>query len=286
MSRRAPWLPSILALVLVSCTGSSASPSTRATAEAGRADVGGYELAYQCQGTGGPTVVLEAGYGTGGTDAFFDFMPQLSGLRVCTYDRAGTGASDPRPASLEPVTGVTFALELHTLLTAIHEPGPYILVGHSFGGLLARSYATVYPDDVIGMVLIDATSEPEIPVYRRMHAGPWIDRTSRVNIDDIVARLRGAPNLDWKPLIVITAGIQEDKWLKRVPRLEARAQARLATMSLNAEHVVAVDSGHFVQDQDPSLVVEAIREVVASAVAAAPLPPCGETFPALGGRCL
>jgi pimeloyl-ACP methyl ester carboxylesterase len=276
--------------VLTACTSGAASTSTSssdpAASSAGRVDVGGYELDYACQGAGRPTVVLEAGYGTGGTSAFFDLVPLLAAsMRVCTYDRAGTGTSDPRPASLEPVTGRTYARELHRLLVAIDEPPPYVMVGHSFGGLLVRTFAASYPREVSGMVLIDASSEPEIPIYQRMHAGAWIDRTSRVDIDAIVNQLRTAPSLGSMPLVVITAGILEDEWLKRVPREEARAQARLATLSTDAQHILAVGSGHFIQDENPVLVIAAIREVVEAAASGRPLAPCGSAVTSHHGRC-
>jgi hypothetical protein len=85
------------------------------------------------------------------------------------------------------------------------------------------------------MILIDASSEPEIAVYDRLHAGPWIDGTvqpalnQRINIHATVRELERAPRLGAMPLIVITAGILQDRWLKTVPKLEAGAQVRLAS---------------------------------------------------------
>lgn len=277
-------LPMLVMLAATSCAGGgsvSRSPGASGSPAmlAGRADVGGYELSYQCMGSGGPTVILEAGYGTGGTGAFMDIQPDIAAAthtRTCTYDRAGTSTSDPRPASDEPVTGERYAAELQALMDSIGVGPPYVLVGHSFGGMIVRSFAAVHPDEVVGIVLIDASSEPEIAVYRRFHAGAWVDHTSPVAIDAMVSQLRAAPSLGSMPLLVITADELEDRWLRKVPDKEAAFQARLRRLSDNATQVIAGGSGHFVQDEDPALVLEAIREVVVAARDHTALPACAE----------
>jgi pimeloyl-ACP methyl ester carboxylesterase len=117
-------------------------------------DVGGSQLNIHCIGEGSPTVVLEAA--AAATSAHWSWVqPDVAtATRVCTYDRAGMGWSDPGP---KPRDGRQIATELHTLLTRAKIPGPYVLVGHSFGGLYVRTYAAEYPDEVAGMVLVDAT---------------------------------------------------------------------------------------------------------------------------------
>ena len=282
----------LLALMLGAAACSSKTPtgpsiSVSPSVSSGKIDVGGYSLFYQCIGSGSPTVILEAGYGTGGTSEFFEFMPKVASIaHVCTYDRAGTGVSDPRPVSMNPVDGTRMASELHALLAGIGVGPPYVVVGHSFGGMIVRAFASTYPGDVTGMVLIDASSEPEIPVYRRMHAGAWIDHTSRVDIDAMVSQALHAPSLGSMPLVVITAAVEDsDPFLARVPGLERAFQARLARLSTNSTHVLAVGSGHFIHRENPDLVLEAIREVVGAARAGSPLPPCSQAFPALHGRC-
>ncbi len=123
-------------------------------------DVGGYRLHLYCLGQnidGRPTVILETGLG--GSAASSDWawiQPQVAKVtRVCAYDRAGLGWSDPGPG---PRDAQHIAAELHALLQNSHTPGPYVLAGWSFGGLYVRAYANQYPEDVAGLVLIDSSS--------------------------------------------------------------------------------------------------------------------------------
>src|SRR5688572_18652132 len=239
MPRTAPLV--VLAVIgLVACgSGGPAMPSPSPTPTDGRADVGGFELAYDCRGDGEPTVILEAGLGAAGTEEFFGFIDRVATIsRVCTYDRAGTGLSDDRPDGLHVTAGL-MAGELHRLLEAIGETEPVVLVGHSYGGMPVRAYEGAHPTGVAGMVLIDVSSEPEVPVYERLDAGPWIDGTDRIDIHSTVRELQAAGDIAEIPLIVVTAGIIEDEWLATVPILAARAQARLAGLSSNAIQVVA-----------------------------------------------
>jgi len=119
-------------------------------------DVGGYRLHIQCVGLGTPTVVLDAGLG--GTSLDWSLVQTEIGQtsRVCAYDRAGMGWSDSGP---QPRTPGQIARELHTLLINAGIAGPYVLVGHSLAGKNVRMFALLYPDQVAGMVLIDARSE-------------------------------------------------------------------------------------------------------------------------------
>jgi len=284
----------VAALGLTSCGGGEATPSpsrspgVSASPEptGGRADVGGYELAHACHGEGEPTVILEAGLGAAGTSEFFGFIDQVSdGSRVCTYDRAGTGGSSERPAG-EHVTAALMAEELHRLLEALEIKPPVVLVGHSYGGMPVRAFEGAYPDEVAGMVLIDVSSEPEVPVYERLDAGPWIDGSDKIDIHTTVRELRAAGDLGDVPLIVVTAGIIEDEWLATVPELAARAQARLAGLSSNAFQVVAPDSGHFVHRESPDVVLAAIEEVVAAAGSDGTLTLCEDAFASIDATCV
>jgi pimeloyl-ACP methyl ester carboxylesterase len=123
-------------------------------------DVGGHRLHLHCTGSGSPTVVLEPGGGASSSDMAWIAPAVAQDTRVCVYDRAGRGWSDPVDG---PQDGAMIATDLHTLLHRAHVPGPYVLAGHSFGGLYVQIYAARYPDDVAGVVLLDSTAP---------HAGP------------------------------------------------------------------------------------------------------------------
>ena len=115
-------------------------------------DVGRYRLHIHCVGQGSPTVILEAAADMMSADWGW-IQPEIARhTRVCAYDRAGMGWSEPGP---QPRDARQVSAELHTLLTNAGIAGPYILVGHSAGGLYVRMYAARYPEEVVGMVLVD-----------------------------------------------------------------------------------------------------------------------------------
>ncbi len=119
-------------------------------------DLGGHKLHVYCTGHGSPAVVVETGLG----DFSFDWalvQMRVSGItRICTYDRAGYAWSDPGP---KPRTFAQINLELHDALEKLGEKGPFVLVGHSYGGPVVRSFAAVYPHDTAGLVLVDSAHE-------------------------------------------------------------------------------------------------------------------------------
>jgi pimeloyl-ACP methyl ester carboxylesterase len=131
-------------------------------------DIGGYRMHVYCVGQGSPTVVLDSGIG----DTWLSWrkvQPQVAEFtRVCSYDRAGMGWSDPSP---KPRNSGVIAAELHSLLHNAGISPPFVLVGHSFGGLNVRMYAAMYPTDAAGMALVDSTPDdmqrfpPELKNY-------------------------------------------------------------------------------------------------------------------------
>lgn len=131
-------------------------------------DVGGYTMHIHCLGSGSPTVVMEAGNNDFSVQWYL-LEPQIAEFtRVCVYDRAGLGWSDPSP---RPRTIQVMIDELHTLLKNANVPGPYVLVGHSFGGIILRAFARAYPAQAIGIVLVDSAHEEQfarVPALRRV----------------------------------------------------------------------------------------------------------------------
>jgi len=161
-SRGGRWLlyPVIVVLALASIGGGYETLGEAADAKAypmpGRLiDVGGHRLHLSCTGAGTPTVVLEPGAG-GMSSTLGWITPAVArDTRVCVYDRAGRGWSEPADSAQD---GAQIVTDLHTLLQRGHVPGPYVLAGHSFGGLYVLTFAARYPDEVAGMVLVDSTA--------------------------------------------------------------------------------------------------------------------------------
>ena len=149
----------VLALAGVTYQSIESRADARRHPEAGRlVDIGGYRLKINCSGTGSPTVVLEAGLGDVSIE-WNSVQPEIAHFaRVCSYDRAGYGGSDAGPM---PRTSAEIAKELHALLQNAGEAPPFLLVGHSFGGYNVRVFNGKYSDEVMGIVLADATQEDQ-----------------------------------------------------------------------------------------------------------------------------
>lgn len=144
------------AIALVFQRVSEARDATRFPAPGRFFDVGGRKLHLLCEGSGTQTVILEAG-GASSSSQWGPLQKQLAEFaHVCSYDRAGFGWSDPSPRQLSFEDS---ARDLKALLSAAEVEKPYILVGHSKGGLLVRTFARLFPGDVVGVVLLDATEE-------------------------------------------------------------------------------------------------------------------------------
>lgn len=159
---RTRWLiyPVFAALLLASLGGvyetvSGASDAGPYPMPGQLIDVGDHRLHLSCNGSGSPTVVLQAG-GTEMSSAFGWIAPAIAReTQVCVYDRAGRGWSEFTDT---PQDAIQISTDLHTLLTRGDVPGPYVLAGHSFGGLYVLTFAALYPDDVSGLILVDSTA--------------------------------------------------------------------------------------------------------------------------------
>ena len=197
-SRARVWLldPVLVILMLLALggvyerIGESTAPAVAMRGQL--VNVGPYRLHLECTGSGGPTVILEPG-GGGSAATMGLIAPAVArNTRVCVYDRAGRGWSD---FAASPPDGAQIATDLHTLLHRAHVPGPYVLAGHSFGGLYVRTYAAKYPDEVAGLVLIDSTAEhhsavsaPKAGSYSILkHATSLIATTSHVGLGWLLA---------------------------------------------------------------------------------------------------
>jgi len=249
-------------------------------------DIGGRRLAMTCTGAGSPAVILETGLGAESRDwaAVQDSISTVT--RVVRYDRANRGASDPAPG---PRTALDMVADLRRMLRAAEIDGPYLLVGHSFGGLIVRVYAQRHGDEVAGVVLADSMhrdqfdvfsplfpppSPAEPPVLGRIRAfwqGGWRSPDSTPEKIDLVASIRQdreVTSLGDVPLHVVAAGATmrqlapagigdalQEKWQS--------LQMDFLKLSTRAVHLLAPQSGHFVQRDAPQAVGDAIRAVIA-----------------------
>ncbi|MEO6142675.1 MAG: alpha/beta hydrolase [Dermatophilaceae bacterium] len=186
-SRARRWLlyPLIALLALASVSGGYETVREAMDANAypmpGRLiDVGGHRLHLHCTGSGSPTVVLQPGGGDFSSVMGWIAPAVASDTRVCVYDRAGRGWSEPADG---PQDAAKIATDLHTLLQRGDVPGPYVLAGHSFGGLYVLTYADRYPDEVAGMVLVDSTNPAKEadPGKARAYDGGSYDATGRLS---------------------------------------------------------------------------------------------------------
>lgn len=248
---------------LLAGVGPAGAARPQAPVIEGLFDVGGYRLYLRCTGRGSPTVVMDASLGadSGTWSAVEPLLARYT--RVCVYDRAGVGRSDPGPV---PRTSRTMADELTTLLHVAGVPGPYVLVGHSIAGfnvqLLAREHVGQM---VVGVVLIDATPPGFVAVVESI--GEPIpspeENPEGIDIRASAAEVLAAPPFPPVPLVVLTHGVPilppplEGPWQE----LQA-AQARL---SPEGRLIVARGAGHFIQDDQPRLVVRAVVQIVAEA---------------------
>lgn len=158
-------------------------------------DIGGFRLHLNCIGQGTPTVVMDAGGGA--SSITWGLIPSeiAKFTRVCTYDRAGLGWSDPNPRISR--TSQQSVDELHLLLTKAGINPPYILVGHSLGGVNMRLYASQYPENVVGLVLVDSSHEDQMTseIWKRTKMLSWLYQVLRVVSQVGMLRLIGQMNL-------------------------------------------------------------------------------------------
>lgn len=283
----------------------------------GLVDIGGRSLYLECRGQGSPTVILEAGL-DGRSDVWSRDNLRPSGertmvqpgvaafTRVCAYDRPGTlsevnpdlepdgpefypSRSDPVP---QPRTTRDLTADLHALLDAAGIPGPYVLAAHSAGGLVARLYASTYPDDVVGMVLIDTTNEnvwqhfknvltpaqwatfeagtlddsellAAYPEAERLWTAPLADTPS---VSQVRQARKDAP-IRPMPLVVLAHGIPFAAPFPGWPTdtmegIMLDSQRDLLTLAPDARLMIADRSGHNIHQDQPELVIDAIAQVV------------------------
>jgi len=263
--------------------------------------VRGYRLHLFCKGSAGPTVVIEQGAGEL-SRFWWPIQDEVSEFaRVCTYDRAGFGWSD---ATRQGRTIEDRAEDLHLLLGNAGVAGPYILVAHSYGGMIVRSYTTKYRSEVAGLVLVDTPEETSIfdrdvlDFYAKVRIancvaglaarfgilrllrnwapldryGFWLSGSEEYSAlcDDLASLERvpepqrsskAAGSLGALPVMVITHGQPFPGPFALLEKNWAQGQSHLAALSTDGALIVATNSNHMIQQDEPELILDAIRRM-------------------------
>jgi pimeloyl-ACP methyl ester carboxylesterase len=244
------------------------------------ANIGGNIFEYVTAGSGLPTIVLVNGSG-GPIEGWYKIFASLaeSGT-VFAYNRLGIGGSS-KPAA--PQTGDVMVSSLRALLRQAKLPLPYLLVGHSLGGLIVNLFARSFPGEVSAVVLLDATAPEDIGVMAKYQSA--VQRVVQKTLDTVLGKnefsetehaARTVELIDRAgpfpaiPLIVVTGGKLAMPWATAAPALAARAkhQRKLADLSPKGKQIIARQSGHFPQFTEPDVVLDAVREAMSLPVQA------------------
>jgi pimeloyl-ACP methyl ester carboxylesterase len=317
--------------------GAGAAPQDQRYTRPGQlVRVDNHRLNVYCVGSGSPTVVFDSGW-EDWAPAWAIVQPAVAQFtRACSYDRAGAGFSDPGPM---PRTSVRIADDLHAALHRAHIPGPYVLVGHSFGSYNTRTFLDRYPNEVAGLVLVDgedldvASPEDRLADHKRFagilaelrrcraalaagrplpRLGPGNDapdcsqqffrgipermfspelnaailqiaRTKLALYDEVISEMEQMPadetylqthrhTLGSRPVRILTAQNHHYDTPKTPPALHRKhladerklaiTQARWLSLSTDSKQIFAYRSGHYIELDQPDIVIDAIRDVV------------------------
>jgi pimeloyl-ACP methyl ester carboxylesterase len=268
----------------------ASAPSAEPVPGFASVDIGGRSLRYKCFGEGTPTVLIEPGGGVSLETVFsWDrpigwavIVPQVSKVtHVCVYDRAGLGRSDPAPV---PRTSLDVAKDLHALLERAHIAPPYVIAGQSFGGMNARMFASLHPQTIAGIVLVDSSHPDTYPEVAKVlpppqpgeskflqgwRNGPDLSKTREwVDLKANGDLVRATSGFGDKPLVVLTQSpdwndpFAPDEVEPVIDVVLRRLEAQLLTLSSDSKWIVAKKAGHNIQAEDPQLVIDAITDVV------------------------
>jgi len=284
--------------------GTDAVAGGTQTDRSGLVDIGnGRQLFMECRGTGAPTVVLVTGLGERAGNWSTTTTPDEPGVfpavaafsRVCAYDRPGTATQSASgwdmtasTAVPQPITPAAAAADLHALLQASGEAGPYVFVGHSLGGPIVRYYAGEYPSTVAGVVLDDALSEhladpltPEQLAHFEQINSPEVQGrppgAETFEYPTLVEQMQAAGPMPDVPMIILTADtwsltpeaiasgalpdFVDQEFSDALWSAQLAAQDELAATYPDAEHITDTDATHYIHVEQPQLVVDAIRDV-------------------------
>ena len=262
------------------------APVVSRAAFAGLVTAAGVRQWLDCAGPGPLTLVVVPGLGST-TAAWSSVLGNLRRfVRTCVYDRPGLGHSPNRANATQVLDAGIQAGELWALLQAAGERGPYVVLGHSYGGLIARAFVAAHRSSVRGVFLAESVS-PGDPSTGRY----WTEAGHRVDLQASGTATHGGPPLGSLPLMVMSASRPDADHLSGptygqpqwMTTLWVRLQHANLTLSSDAIQVIA-HSGHVLQQDDPPAVVEGARELVAAVHTGAPLT-CRGPWSSVGATC-
>lgn len=241
----------------------SAAPSIRPEV-VGIFSAAGVRQWVDCRGNGPVTVVVIPGLGATAA-SWSQVYPAFTRVtRTCIYDRPGLGRSPARPDTSQVLDAGIYAHELHALLLAVGERGPYVVIGHSFGGLIARAFVHDYTSRIAGVMLAESV-QPNDPT----NGAYWSEAGHQINMAASSAATAGGPQMGNLPLLVLSASDpQEDhlggptygqpQWMIDLWRSQQAADVKLSTDSIQ----VIAHSGHVLQQDNPRAVIAADTALV------------------------
>lgn len=234
-----------------------------------KVDVGGHALQLLVGGQGSPAVIFEGGFGVGIASWSTVQKDVAAFAQTVSYDRAGLGQSDPGP---KPRSAKQIATELHMALQKSGIKPPYVMVGHSFGGIYIRVFADMYPSEVVGLVLIDPSQESfndwliknqpdrlkaaESDIAK---AGAGV-QAEFAEVNTSYSQARAAKVPAGIPVTLLTATEDETMSAEGKKLWIEKHKEWLATIP-GSKHIVVEKASHFIQAQQPALVIEAIKQV-------------------------
>lgn len=231
-------------------------------------DIGGIELYYELLGKNneGPTLVFDSGYGftLENWNSIKDDVSKFSKMFI--YDRAGIGRSewDNRPRHSQQSVE-----NLRVLLKKAGVKSPYVLVGHSFGGLNVRLFASTYPEEVAGVVLLDSCHEDQNKILPSLftkevqedYYNQFTLEGSLHEVEESLEQARTSKSLGNIPLIVVTGGLQPFHTAESMAAW-MKFQRELANLSTNKKHIIVEDAGHAIHIDRPQIVINVIRDML------------------------
>jgi len=228
-------------------------------------DIHGRKLYGWLSGSGSPLVILDAGLGDT-SQAWSKIQPVVAGFTsVLSYDRAGMGLSDHAPT---PRTCLGIVADLRALLSATNLPPPYVLVAHSWSGLNARYFANQYPQEVAGMLLVDAVHEGKYERFAQVLSQEkaqlmWASVNDPSKNDEFIDRMTSIAQVSGSqrayefPLIILTRASDSDP----LSQIEIDLQAELLKLSPKSQQLYSKHTNHFINNSEPDLVISAIRQI-------------------------